>query len=145
MGKGRVGWTRKRSRPSVYRTPHAKLIAGGSCCATQGAQLGTVWRPRGVRWGGGMAGRARGRVIVYLWLIHDFVQQKLASYKVLYSNTNDLERLKIEVCGLTRSRQAVWGCDFPVLLATQPPLLFSYLFKFFHAFRRECFVLFRSY
>lgn len=98
------------------------------------------------RWDG-REGKREG-LYVYLWLIHDFVQQKLTQdYKVTIFQykwfKKRLKKLKSVV--LTRSRQAVWGCDFPVLLATQPPLLFSYLFRSSMPLGGECFVLFRSY
>ena len=64
--------------------PYGKQVAGGVRCATQGAQAGALWQPRGVgwdqRWGGGPG--SRGHMYTYGWFMlmygrnqHNIVKQ----------------------------------------------------------------------
>ena len=54
----------------------------GSCCITQGAQPGAVWRPRGVGWRAGWEGGSRGKdhTCVYLGLIDTAVEHNIIKY-----------------------------------------------------------------
>ena len=57
----------------------------GSCCITQGVQLGGLWWPRGLEWGigwnEGVGGRLRREAIhVHIKLSHLAIQQKLMQH-----------------------------------------------------------------
>ena len=75
------------STDNIYITT-CKQIAAESCCIAQGAQLGAMWWPRGL---GGREAQ-EGGVYVYLWLIHDVVQQKPTHVKQFSSNWKKREK-----------------------------------------------------
>ena len=63
--------------------------------STQGAQLGALWQPRGVEWGGRGGSFMREETYVYLCLIHMVVWQKPMQYcKPIIYQLNIKKKLK---------------------------------------------------
>ena len=55
---------------SLYTLPCVNRELVGSCCIAQGAQLGALWWPRGVRWRAAGEAQNRGDIYIYIAAVH---------------------------------------------------------------------------